>query len=193
MKKWFYSLKNATRITLCILPLVIGIAFFVMSEYFKNSLLYVGVGILFVMSAAFFLVLYVRTDSYKKQQKDEERFEQEKSEIKEKAVRDADEIPDSDLNAEIQKNKSEFEKYRTLIDKSDTVEQLRRNILSSLYYGNVLLRLTKRKDSLDESFPNQSDAISQADELRKFKELLDDGVITQEEFDYKKNQIIGKK
>ena len=193
MKKWFYSLNNAARITLCILPLVIGIAFFVMSDYFKNSLLYVAVGILFVMSATFFLVLYVKTDSYKKQQIDEKRFEQEKSEIKEKAVKDADEIPDSDLNAEIQKNKSEFEKYRTLIDKSENVEQLRRNILSSLYYGNILLRLTERKDSLDESLPNQSDATSQADELRKFKELLDEGIITQEEFNCKKNQIIGKK
>ncbi len=30
-----------------------------------------------------------------------------------------------------------------------------------------------------------------ADELRKFKELLDDGIITEEEFDTKKRQILG--
>lgn len=34
-------------------------------------------------------------------------------------------------------------------------------------------------------------AISSADELRKFKELLDCGIITQEEFDAKKKQLLG--
>ncbi len=33
--------------------------------------------------------------------------------------------------------------------------------------------------------------ISNADELKKFKELLDSGIITQEEFDEKKNQLLG--
>lgn len=37
---------------------------------------------------------------------------------------------------------------------------------------------------------NQS-APSQADELKKFKDLLDSGVITQEEFDAKKKQLLG--
>jgi hypothetical protein len=32
---------------------------------------------------------------------------------------------------------------------------------------------------------------SQADELTKFKKLLDDGVLTREEFDKKKAQILG--
>ncbi|MBQ6420684.1 MAG: SHOCT domain-containing protein [Clostridia bacterium] len=34
-------------------------------------------------------------------------------------------------------------------------------------------------------------ALSDADELKKFKDLLDSGVITQEEFDAKKKQILG--
>ena len=34
-------------------------------------------------------------------------------------------------------------------------------------------------------------AISAADELKKFKELLDSGIITQEEFDAKKKQLLG--
>ncbi len=34
-------------------------------------------------------------------------------------------------------------------------------------------------------------AISSADELKKFKELLDSGIITQEEFDAKKKQLLG--
>ena len=33
--------------------------------------------------------------------------------------------------------------------------------------------------------------LSSADELKKFKELLDAGVISQEEFDAKKKQILG--
>ena len=33
--------------------------------------------------------------------------------------------------------------------------------------------------------------ISNADELRKYKELLDNGIITQEEFDAKKKQLLG--
>lgn len=34
-------------------------------------------------------------------------------------------------------------------------------------------------------------AISPADEIRKFKDLLDEGIITQEEFDEKKKQLLG--
>ena len=34
-------------------------------------------------------------------------------------------------------------------------------------------------------------AVSSADELKKFKDLLDSGVITQEEFDAKKKQLLG--
>jgi predicted Zn-dependent peptidase len=32
---------------------------------------------------------------------------------------------------------------------------------------------------------------SSADELKKYKELLDQGIITQEEFDAKKKQLLG--
>ncbi len=37
----------------------------------------------------------------------------------------------------------------------------------------------------------KSETKSSADELKKFKELLDDGAITQEEYDKKKKQILG--
>jgi predicted Zn-dependent peptidase len=33
--------------------------------------------------------------------------------------------------------------------------------------------------------------VSNADELKKYKELLDAGIITQEEFDAKKKQLLG--
>lgn len=38
---------------------------------------------------------------------------------------------------------------------------------------------------------NPMQAVSSADELKKFKELLDMGIITQEEFDQKKKQLLG--
>lgn len=38
---------------------------------------------------------------------------------------------------------------------------------------------------------NTVSTVSSADELRKFKELLDEGIITQEEFEKKKLQILG--
>ena len=37
----------------------------------------------------------------------------------------------------------------------------------------------------------QTETISAADEIRKFKGLLDDGIITQEEFDAKKKELLG--
>lgn len=36
-----------------------------------------------------------------------------------------------------------------------------------------------------------NEAVSAADELKKFKELLDSGIITQDEFDAKKKQLLG--
>lgn len=41
------------------------------------------------------------------------------------------------------------------------------------------------------SLPKSTPKVSEADELAKYKELLDKGVITQEEFDAKKKQILG--
>ena len=41
-----------------------------------------------------------------------------------------------------------------------------------------------------ESQPYQSQ-VSAADEIKKFKELFDMGIITQEEFDAKKKQLLG--
>lgn len=46
------------------------------------------------------------------------------------------------------------------------------------------------KDAIEES-PQTDSEVSTADEIRKFKELLDDGIITQEEFDAKKKQLLG--
>lgn len=39
--------------------------------------------------------------------------------------------------------------------------------------------------------PSNSSTVSTADELKKFKDLLDEGILTQEEFDAKKKQLLG--
>ena len=49
---------------------------------------------------------------------------------------------------------------------------------------------TKRKN-LKSSNSSSSQGVSSADEIAKFKKLLDDGTITQEEFDAKKKQLLG--
>ncbi len=55
------------------------------------------------------------------------------------------------------------------------------------YLNNKLRELkNKRNSSIIQTAP-----LSSADELKKFKELLDIGVITQEEFDQKKKQLLG--
>ena len=38
---------------------------------------------------------------------------------------------------------------------------------------------------------NNATTVSSADEIAKFKNLLDDGIITQDEFDTKKKQLLG--
>ena len=55
---------------------------------------------------------------------------------------------------------------------------------------------TNLSDATDEDIRtaangNSNSAVSSADELKKYKELLDSGVITQEEFDAKKKQLLG--
>ncbi|WP_270264475.1 SHOCT domain-containing protein [Lactococcus formosensis] len=45
--------------------------------------------------------------------------------------------------------------------------------------------------SIDTNEPTADNNLSAADELKKFKELLDLGAITQEEFDTQKAKILG--
>ena len=47
------------------------------------------------------------------------------------------------------------------------------------------------KVQVEKAYTNTTSVQSNADELRKYKELLDDGVISQEEFDAKKKQLLG--
>ena len=51
--------------------------------------------------------------------------------------------------------------------------------------------LNELLSNIQTTSPQNGDSSNSADELKKFKELLDDGIITQEEFDAKKKQILG--
>lgn len=64
----------------------------------------------------------------------------------------------------------------------------------SLLYKTTITYVKKLKDELESYVTKDvpvSSGASEADELLKFKSLLDAGVITQEEFDKKKQQILG--
>lgn len=54
----------------------------------------------------------------------------------------------------------------------------------------ILLTL-KQKNSMPQTAPNNTASVSAADEIMKFKNLLDMGAITQEEFDAKKKELLG--
>ena len=54
--------------------------------------------------------------------------------------------------------------------------------------SKCLIGRQQKNDSMNANQPLRFE--SKADELKKYKELLDDGVITREEFDAKKRQII---
>lgn len=58
--------------------------------------------------------------------------------------------------------------------------------LSSLIVERQSQKTAMKQENKEEPLP-----LSQADELKKFKQLLDDGIITQEEYDEKKKQLLG--
>ena len=55
----------------------------------------------------------------------------------------------------------------------------------------LFVKIWQEDSKLNESVIKQEIPQSNADELKKYKELLDSGVITQEEFDAKKKQLLG--
>ncbi len=61
-----------------------------------------------------------------------------------------------------------------------------REMMDILRQHDILDKLQK-----DTQQPAPSAAVSAADELKKYKELLDMGILTQEEFDAKKKQLLG--
>lgn len=58
-------------------------------------------------------------------------------------------------------------------------------------FNTISKLLVERQSKENETIIKQETPQSNADELKKFKDLLDNGVITQEEFDAKKKQLLG--
>ena len=57
--------------------------------------------------------------------------------------------------------------------------------------GALISYLLKNRGNLNIQ-QNKQDAISKAEEIKKYKDLLDSGAITQEEFEQKKRDILGR-
>ena len=61
--------------------------------------------------------------------------------------------------------------------------------------NHVARRLHQKKQMVSQARANRNQpvqaAVSPADELMKYKQLLDAGIITQSEFDAKKRQLLG--
>lgn len=72
--------------------------------------------------------------------------------------------------------KSNTKDYKKIVETAD-------KIISSL---DILL-----KDTSNDPAPSPVPQQSGADEIRKYKALLDDGILTQEEFDAKKKELLG--
>ena len=69
------------------------------------------------------------------------------------------------------------------------ISSYKKSVTADLY--NVLKELAEKAAEDRKQAATAGTAVSPADEIRKFKGLLDDGIITQEEFDAKKKQLLG--
>lgn len=56
---------------------------------------------------------------------------------------------------------------------------------------NTVTTIQQSKDEKSEAIQTKSETLSSADEIKKFKELYDQGIITEEEFNAKKRQLLG--
>ena len=106
-----------------------------------------------------------------------------KSTIKQILVRDITSV-DEDMNGLLQMGQMRIqgitEHFIININKKKVAEELRRNIYKSQ-------EMQKEKNAMN---TNNSNTSSNADEILKFKKLLDEGIITQEEFERKKQDVL---
>ena len=66
-----------------------------------------------------------------------------------------------------------------------------RDVIYKAINSLLIERQNKPKATQAQSVTNVTQEASSADELKKFKDLLDQGIISQEEFDAKKKQLLG--
>jgi len=84
--------------------------------------------------------------------------------------------PTIKINLIFAQTKSNSLVYKTAIQTAQTI----------IGYFDYMKDLAKKSET-----PEAKEAISAADEIKKFKVLLDDGILTQEEFNAKKKQLLG--
>ena len=83
-----------------------------------------------------------------------------------------------------------FEKKEGVVKISTSSEKIEIVLLTNAEeIANVINDLIKKRQKSGQ--PTVINEASSADELAKFKKLLDSGIITQEEFDAKKKQLLG--
>lgn len=58
------------------------------------------------------------------------------------------------------------------------------------YFSNLILQFANLKRRNISATNSNTSTISSASEIRKYKELLDDGIITEEEFNKKKQELL---
>ncbi|WP_426450686.1 DUF4429 domain-containing protein [Paenibacillus sp. S-38] len=58
-------------------------------------------------------------------------------------------------------------------------------------YNELVDKIKAKIEEMQAESAIVAPSVSAADEIRKFKELLDQGILTQEEFDMKKKQLLG--
>ena len=101
--------------------------------------------------------------------------------LKEKAVK----IPASDIDA--------FLKHQDVDEIKEVCESLYQNgkINRTANYRYFILTDKKKKPKPKKAAAPKSQAVDVKAELKKYKEMLDDGLITQEQYDAKSNKLLG--
>ena len=92
-------------------------------------------------------------------------------------------IPASDINA--------FLKHQDVDEIKEICEKMYHNGEISRTANYRYFILTEEKKKPKKASAPESEAVDVKTELKKYKEMLDEGLITQEAYDAKMNQLIG--
>ncbi len=98
-------------------------------------------------------------------------------------------------------NKGKLSRLNKYIEKIQEIYEDEIEYVADREYEDILSKAEKLKreleaecnmfDDISEDMQQIQPTLSEADEIRKYKKLLDEGIITQEEFEAKKKQLLG--